>query len=170
MSILIVLTFDDPDEAGKVRATIRSGEKHGLIKLDDSAIVVKDEDGQVHIKNELDRGVKVGIAGGGLLGLWIGGFIFGGPIGAMLLGAAGGALIGSSTDKGLQKKFVQEVSEAIKPNTSALFFIVRDTNPNAVVAHLRPYKGEVYYASLDPEEEATLRRILKTEIKFKPPE
>lgn len=164
MSILIVLTFDDPDEAAKVRASIRSGEKHGLISLDDSAIVVKDEDGQVHVKNELDRGVKIGLAGGGLVGLLISGFIFG-PIGAMLLGAAAGGLIGASTGKGLQKSFVKEVSEAIKPNTSALFFIVRDANINAVVAALKPYKGEVYSAALDPEEEATLRRILKTEIK-----
>ena len=158
MSNLIVITFDDPDEAGIVRGTLRSGQKQDLIKLDDSAVVVKDEDGQVHIKNELDRGVKVGIAGGGLLGLWIG-FIFGGPIGAVLLGAAGGALVGASTDMGLQKKFVKEVSEAIKPNSSALFFIVRDANP--VVAALKPYKGEVYHTSLDPEAEETLRRILK---------
>jgi len=164
MSNLIVITFDDPDEAQRVRDTIRSGQKHDLIKLDDSAIVTKDEDGQVHVKNELDRGVKVGIAGGGLLGLWIG-FIFGGPIGAMLLGAAGGALVGTSTGMGLQKSFVKEVSEALKPNTSALFFIVRDANPNAVVAALKPYKGEVHHTSLDPEEEETLRRILKTEIK-----
>jgi len=164
MSILVVLTFDDIDEAGKVRETIRSGQKHDLIQLDDSAIVTKDEDGQVHVKNELDRGVKIGMAGGGLVGLLITGFIFG-PIGAVLLGAAAGGLIGASTGKGLQKSFVKEVSEAIKPNTSALFFIVRDANPNAVVAALKPYKGEVYYSSLDPEEEATLRRILKTEIK-----
>jgi uncharacterized membrane protein len=164
MSNLIVITFDNPDEAEKVRETLRSGQKHDLIKLDDSAIVVKDEDGQVHVKNELDRGVKVGIAGGGLLGLWIG-FIFGGPIGAALLGAAGGALVGASTDMGLQKKFIKEVSAAIKPNSSALFIIVRDSNPNAAVAALKPYKGEVYYTSLDPEAEETLRSILKTEIK-----
>jgi uncharacterized membrane protein len=164
MSILVVLTFDDIDEAEKVRATIRSGQKHDLIKLDDSAIVTKDEDGQVHVKNELDRGVKIGMAGGGFVGLLISGFIFG-PIGAVLLGAAAGGLIGASTGMGLQKKFVQEVSEAIKPNSSALFFIVRDANPNAVVAALKPYKGEVHYTSLDPGEEETLRRILKTEIK-----
>ena len=164
MSNLIVLTFDDPNEAEKVRETIRSGQKHDLIKLDDSAIVVKDEDGQVHIKNEMDRGVKVGIAGGGLLGLWIG-FIFGGPIGMLAVGALGGALVGASTDLGLQKKFIKEVAEAIKPNSSALFIIVRDSNPNAAVAALKPYEGEVYYTSLDPEAEETIRRVLKTEIK-----
>lgn len=164
MSNLIVITFDGPNEAEKVRETIRSAQKQNLISLDDSAIVVKDEDGQVHVKNEMDRGVKIGIAGGGLLGLWIG-FIFGGPIGAAILGAVGGALVGASTDMGLQKKFIKEVSEAIKPNSSALFVIVRDSNPNAAVAALKPYKGEVYHTSLDPEAEETLRRILKTEIK-----
>ena len=86
MSYLTVVVFDDPEEAGKVRQSLKSIEKQGLLSLDDSAIIVKDEDGQVHVKNEVDRGVKVGLAGGGLVGLFIG-FLFGGPIGAMLLGA-----------------------------------------------------------------------------------
>lgn len=161
MSNLVVITFDNAEEAEKVRESIRSIQKQDLIKLDDSAIVVKDEDGQVHVKNEMDRGVKVGLAGGGLLGLWIG-FIFGGPIGGLVLGALGGALVGASTDMGLQKTFVKEVSEALKPNTSALFVVVRDSNPNAAIAALRPYKGEVFHTSLDPEAEETLRRVLKT--------
>ena len=160
MSNLVVIVFDNAEEADKVRESIRSVQKQELIKLDDSAIVVKDEDGQVHVKNELDRGVKVGIAGGGLIGLFIG-FMFGGPIGAMILGGLGGALIGASTDMGLQKSFVREVSAALKPNTSALFVIVRDSNPNAAIAALKPYQGEVYHTSLDPEAEETLRRVLK---------
>jgi uncharacterized membrane protein len=159
MSNLVVITFDNAEEADKVRASIKSAQKEGLISLDDSAIVVKDEDGQVHVKNELDQGVKVGIAGGGLLGLFIG-FMWGGPIGAMILGAAGGALVGASTDMGLQKSFVKEVSEAIKPNTSALFIIVQNSDPNAAIAALKPYKGEIYHSSLDPEAEETLRRVL----------
>jgi len=160
MSNLVVIVFDNAEEADKVRESIRSVQKQELIKLDDSAIVVKDEDGQVHVKNELDRGVKVGIAGGGLIGLFIG-FMFGGPIGAMILGGLGGALVGASTDMGLQKSFVKEVSAALKPNTSALFVIVRDSNPNAAIAALKPYQGEVYHTSLDPEAEETLRRVLK---------
>lgn len=159
MSNLVVITFDNAEEADKIRASLKSVQKEGLVSLDDSAIVVKDEDGQVHVKNELDRGVKVGLAGGGLLGLFIG-FMWGGPIGAMILGAAGGALVGASTDMGLQKSFVKEVSEAIKPNTSALFIIVRESNPNAAIAALKPYKGEIYHSSLDPEAEETLRHVL----------
>ncbi len=159
MTDLVVVVFEDEEEAGKVRNTLKSVEKQGMLSLDDSAVVTKDEDGQVHVKNELDRGVKVGLAGGGLIGLFIG-FLFGGPIGAMIVGALGGALVGSMTDLGLQKTFIKEVSEAIKPGTSAIFFIIRDGNANAAVAALKPYKGEVYHTSLPPEAEETLRRIL----------
>lgn len=159
MSNLVVVIFDNEEEATKVRESLKSVEKQGLLSLDDSAIVVKDEDGQVHVKNELDRGVKVGIAGGGLIGLFVG-FLFGGPIGALLLGAVGGGVVGSLTDMGLQKSFVKEVSEALKPSTSAIFFIIREGNPNAAVAALKPYQGEVYHTSLPPEAEETVRRVL----------
>lgn len=159
MSNLVVIVFDNEDEAGKIRESLKSIEKQGLLSLDDSAVVVKDEDGQVHVKNELDRGVKVGIAGGGLIGLFIG-FLFGGPIGALLIGAIGGGAVGALTDLGIQKSFVKEVSEALQPSSSAIFFIVRDSNPNAAVSALKPYKGDVYHTSLPPEAEETVRRVL----------
>ena len=54
MSNLVVITFDNAEEAGKVREAIRQQEKGGRIKLDDSAVVVKDEQGKVHVKDQLD--------------------------------------------------------------------------------------------------------------------
>ena len=158
MSDLIVITFDNVDEAAKVRESLRSIEREGLLRLDDSAIVVRDEEGKVHVKDELDRGVKVGAVGGGLLGLFIGFIFF--PLGAIVLGVLGGALIGSSTDIGISKKFIKEVTASLEPGTSALFFVVRDGNPNAIVGVLRPYKGEIYQDTLTSEDEETLRRVL----------
>ena len=162
MANLIVLTFDNLEEAGKVRQTIEAQETEGRVSLNDSAIVIKDEDGQVRIKDELDRGVKVGFAGGGLLGLFIG-LILGGPFASVLLGAAGGALVGSMADLGIQKNFVKEVSEALKPGSSALFIIARDVDPEAAIDALKPYKGKVYHTSLPDETEETLRRVLEEE-------
>jgi uncharacterized membrane protein len=148
------------EEAGQVRKALSSAQKQNLISLDDSAVVVKDESGKVSVKNELDRGVKVGATAGGLLGLFIG-FLLMGPLATTLIGAVGGAAVGSLTDMGVQRKFVKEVSEALKPGTSALFIIVREANANAALAALKPYQGEVYHTSLPSETEESLRRVLK---------
>ncbi|NJN80918.1 MAG: DUF1269 domain-containing protein [Caldilineaceae bacterium] len=162
MSNIIVLTFDNAEEAGKVRDAIHQQQKQHQIALDDSAVVVKDENGKIHVKNEMDRGVKVGIVGGSLLGLLIAGVFF--PFAGLALGALGGAGVGALADLGVQKKFVKEVGEALGPNTSAIFLIFRGGNPAAAVAALKPYKGEVYHTSLDPEDEETLRRVLSERI------
>ena len=137
MSNLVVITFDNEEEAGKVRETLKS--QSANISLDDSAVVVKDAEGEVHVKNEVDRGVAVGAVGGGALGLLIGGLLF--PIGGLVLGALAGALVGKMLDMGVDKKFVEDVSEHLQPGTSALFVIVREANPNVALAALRPYKA-----------------------------
>jgi uncharacterized membrane protein len=159
MSYLVVITFDDPDEAGKVRQTLSSIEHTGHLSLNDSAIIVKDDQGKVHLKNEVDRGVKVGAVGGSLLGLLIASVFF--PIGGLILGALGGALVGKMANTGVSQKFVKEVSEDLEPGSSAIFFIVRGDDPNPTVAALRQYKGKVLQTTLPKEAEDTLRRELE---------
>ena len=159
MSNLVVITFDNAEEAGKLRETLRSADQTDLLSLDDSAVVVKDEDGEVHVKNEMDRGVKIGAVGGGMLGLVIGSIVF--PVAGTIIGALGGALIGKSADLGIDQKFVKEVGNDLQPGTSAIFFIVREANPDAAMSALKPYKGTVRQTSLPPEAEEELRRILK---------
>jgi uncharacterized membrane protein len=162
MSNLVVVSFDNAEEAGKVRESLRSVEKGNYLSLDDSAVIVKDEEGKIHVKNETDRGVKVGAIGGGLLGLLLASIFF--PVAGLLVGAALGGLIGKSADLGVDQKFVKEVADDLEPNTSAIFFIVREANPDVAVAALRPYKGTVRQTSFPPEAEEELRRILKKRI------
>jgi uncharacterized membrane protein len=162
MSHLVVVTFDNAEEAGKVRQTLRSAERTDLLSLDDSAVIVKDEEGKIHVKNEMDRGVQIGAVGGGLLGLLLAGIFF--PLAGLLVGALAGGLIGKMADTGIDQKFVKEVSADLQPGTSALFFIVREANADAALAGLRPYKGTVRHTSFPPEAEKELRRILSKRI------
>ena len=159
MSNIIVITFDNTEEAGKVREAVRKEQHQDLIQLDDSAVVVRDEQGKVHVKNEIDRGVKIGAIGGGILGLLIGGLFL--PFAGLLVGVLGGMGVGALADLGIQKSFIKDVSEAIQPGTSALFLIVRHANANAALAALKPFKGTVYHTSLDPDDEDNLRRVLE---------
>jgi uncharacterized membrane protein len=162
MSYLIVVTFDNTEEAGKVRAALKSQEKGGRLKLDDSAVIVKDEDGKVHVKDQMDRGVKVGAVGGGAIGLLLAGIFF--PIAGIVIGAVAGGLIGGTADLGIEKKFIKQVRDGLQPGTSAIFFIVREANPTAVVAALKPFKGEVYQSSLPTEADEHLRDVLSKRI------
>jgi uncharacterized membrane protein len=55
MANLVVMTFDSAGEASQVRKSMRNLEEQGLLSLDDSAVVVNDAEGKVHVKNETDR-------------------------------------------------------------------------------------------------------------------
>lgn len=162
MANVVVITFDNADEAGKVREALKQGEHAGRLKLDDSAVVVRDENGKFHVHNEMDRGVKVGALGGGLLGLFLS-VVFA-PIGGMLIGAAAGALVGASADLGISKQFIKDVEAKMEPNTSALFVIVQEGDPTFAVAALKPFKGEIFHTSLDPDDEEHLRKVLSKRI------
>jgi uncharacterized membrane protein len=156
-----VIVFDQQDEAAKVLAALRQLSHTGNITLDDSAVVECDANGKIHVKHQMDRGVKIGAVAGGFIGLLLAGLFF--PIAGLVIGAVGGGLIGASVGMGVDKKFVQEVKDSLKPGTSALFVITRDGNPAAVRAALEPFHGHVLQTSLDTEEEETLRRVLHDE-------
>lgn len=159
MSYIVAITFPTLAEAERVRHALSEVEEQGRLNLDDSAVVIKDAHGRIHVHNEIDRGIKVGALGGGLLGLLIG-FIFGGPIGSMLVGVFGGALMGSLAQMGVDKGFMKDVEEAMPPDSSALFFLLRDDEPDATIAALEPYQGTVYHTSLSTEDEEMLRQAL----------
>lgn len=158
MSTIIVITFDNPDEAGKVRETLREVEHGGYLSLDDSAVVVRDEDGKYHTKDQFDRGVKVGAGLGGILGLMLA-VVFA-PLAGLILGAVAGGLIGATFDIGISKKFIKDVQAEMQPGTSAIFFVIREGDPTMALAALKQYKGNVYHTNLDPDDEERLQKVL----------
>ena len=135
MAYLISVVFDNEEEASQVRETLRKGQKQDLITLEDSAVVVRDEEGKMHIKNEVDRGVKVGALWGGIIGVLIGGLFF--PFFGLALGVLGGAGVGKMVSNNVSSDFVKEVGEEMKPGSSAIFYIFRSDNVDAAIASMR---------------------------------
>jgi uncharacterized membrane protein len=158
MSELVVLTFDDTHQAGEAFEALKKIEHSGRLTIDDSAVIVKDEDGKIHLQNQLDKGVKWGAVGGGALGLMLASVFF--PLAGIAIGAALGALIGKSMDLGVDQKFVKDVTEALEPGTSALFVLGRG-DPTAVRSTLSQFEGKVYQSTLDGEKLDQLKKALK---------
>ena len=103
MSEFISIAFDGADQALAALGSVRALEKEDKIHLKDTAVVSKDADGKVSIKNEASSGTEtgavVGAALGGLLFL-----IF--PVAGIVGGAVVGGLIGRSVSPGVDGGFV----------------------------------------------------------------
>jgi uncharacterized membrane protein len=159
MSHLIVLTFDDIEQAGKALDSLRQAQRSGNLKIDDAAVIVKQESGNVEIKNQLDTGVKRGAIGGGLVGLLVASVFF--PLAGLAIGTIGGALIGKAFGLGVDKKFVNDVADTLKPGTSALFVLGSHGKPDAVIAALSPFQATIYQTTLPTDAVNALHEALE---------
>lgn len=158
MTQLLVVTFDDMATAQQARRAVHDLQKQEQASLLDAAVISRDADGQTHIHNEVDSDVKLGAGVGSVVGLVLS---FGFPLLGLAVGAAGGALTGKLANRGLDKKFVHEVEQALQPGTSALAVVFADANPAALRAALDPFKGQIYQTTLDTETADQLRSALK---------
>jgi uncharacterized membrane protein len=162
MSDLIVIGFRDRYKADEVLLELRKLEREHLLDLEDAAILVRDNDGKVKVKQTQEL-VASGALGGALWGLLIG-LIFVQPI-LGIFGAAVGALSGALTDLGINDNFIRELGNTIEPGTSAIFVLVRKSTPDKVLEDLSKYEGKVIRTSLSHEDEAKLQAVLTNELK-----
>jgi uncharacterized membrane protein len=158
MSDLIVITFDGEETAAEAMANVRTVERAGGFGLTDSAVIAKDADGTVHVRNEWSSGTETGAVVGGVIGAMMT-FFF--PVAGAAIGAGAGAYVGSKIDPGVDGQFVDDVANGLQPGNSALFLMVKDgSDPAAIVAAFGPFKGTVYQTTLSSDFEDSLRRSL----------
>ena len=156
---LIVMLFENKDDAHNVLRDLKKLETEGQIEIDDFAIVVKDINGKVAVDKTAAYGAKKGALVGGLLGLLLAGLFF--PLAGIAIGAGGGALIGKMSQLGIDKEFIQEVVDKLTPGSSALFVTGERGAAEVAIRAIDPYKGTVYHTNLDEEVEEQLRQALK---------
>lgn len=157
MNQLLVMAFDHFDDSRNAMAALRSLERDGQIRFEDTAIVERDPDGTAHVRNEVSGTTETAAAVGALIGGLVT-FVF--PLAGIALGAALGALVGRSLDRGVSDTFVEEVKQTLRPGRSALFLVVRESNADAVMAALRQFHGDVIQTTLDTDADEALRRAL----------
>jgi uncharacterized membrane protein len=159
MSNLVIITFDNPDTAAQAYAVIKDVAKMGKLKIQDSAVLVKDANGKVSTDNRIDRSTVIGAVTGGLLAPLL---FFAFPVAGIAIGAAGGALVGKSLDRDVDKKLINEVRDTLPPGSSALFLLGSADDPAIALAALRgDFHGKVYQSTLSPELQAELEHALK---------
>jgi uncharacterized membrane protein len=121
---IIVAAFNDPNRAAEIMDELKQGKKEGLIGIIDAAVVVKDAEGKLKVKDAKRRSTKGMITGGvvgGVLGL------LAGPVGLLAVGGGAiGALAGKVSGSALKAE-MKDIGEALTPNSSAIVAIIEHT-------------------------------------------
>ena len=122
---LVVKVFDDPGQAEEELRFVRDLRDQKTIKIRDAAILVREMDGTVSIKDTRDvdpkKGRLLGAITGGLVGL------VGGPAGVVvgaLAGAGAGTVAGKHIDLGFSDEFLRNLQDHLQPGKSALVVVV----------------------------------------------
>jgi uncharacterized membrane protein len=158
MNQLIVVGFDHFDDAKNALASLRGLEREGRISFEDTAIIERDPDGTAHVKNEVSGTTETATVVGAVIGGFVS-FLF--PLVGAAIGAALGAAFGAALDRGVSPSFVDDVKETLRPGRSALFLVVRQSDLDATIAALRPFRGDVIQTTLPTETEEALRAAIK---------
>jgi uncharacterized membrane protein len=158
MRELIVMAFDDPTGAEKVRSVLIEMQKQYVVSIEDAAVVVRTLDGRIKVKQAVDL-VGAGLLGGAFWGMLIG-LLFWMPWMGMAVGALGGALSGATSDFGVDDAFIKRVGAQIQPGHSALFLLLNKAVFEKLVEPLRAYHPTILQTSLSPEQEDKLKHAL----------
>lgn len=158
MSDLVVIGYDDIHKAEEVRLKLVKLQREYLIDLEDAVVVVKKPDGKVKLNQALNLtafGAVEGTFWGTLIGL-----LFLSPLFGAAVGASTGAITGALTDVGINDKFMKELGETLKPNSSALFVLIKHATPDKCMEELGGSGGTVLKTSLTHENEQKLQHAL----------
>src|SRR4051794_26886000 len=123
---LVFLGFDDADEAESALATLEEDIKDKDIAVDDWAIIHKEPGGEISIRSDkkvdpgAGHGAKVGGTAGAILAVLAGP----GGIGAVVGGAAIGAVASAVRDTGFKNKDIDEVSRLMADGRSGIMIAV----------------------------------------------
>lgn len=120
---IVVAAFQSEDQAQKAYDDLKAAQKQGVIRIQNAAILRKDPDGKLHVKDVYDMGGGKGAVIGGVLGAALG--ILAGPVGWLALGGAvvGGAMA-KNADGGFNNARLEKLGEGLKPGSSAIVAVV----------------------------------------------
>jgi uncharacterized membrane protein len=137
---MMVVAFEDEYKAGEVLTTLKQMDVEATVDLKSAAVVKRDAEGKVRIKDTKDFDAKQGAIGGavagGLLGLLTGRFLMG-----AIVGAAGGAAAGHGIDMGLNDDYLKSVGESLGSGSSAIVALISFERVERAMEELDKFEG-----------------------------
>ncbi len=158
MSTLLVVSYDNKEQAKEVRQQLVKMQKEYLVNLEDAVVATKDEKGKVHL-DQMYNMTAAGAASGGFWGLLIG-VLFLNPLLGFAAGAGSGAIAGALTDVGIEDDFMKKLAENLTDNSSMLFMLLDNIVFDKVLEELQGTGGRIIQTSLSHNDEEKLKTAI----------
>jgi len=150
MDRMVVITFDNEKAAYEATKSLKSIHDEGSIALYAAAVVAKDAEGKVSVKEAADEGplgTAVGMLSGTFVGL-LGAAAGAGPAGPVIaLGMGAGTIIGAMTDLtdlGIDADFLDEVNAQLAPGKVAVVAECYETWMTPIDSAMETLGGTVF--------------------------
>ena len=137
---MMVIAFEDEYKADEVLNTLKQLDVEAIVDLKSAAVVVREADGRIRIRETRDFDAKQGAMGGALAGGVLG-LLGGGLLRGAILGAAGGALAGKAIDLGINDEYLRSIGESLGSGTSALVALVAFQRVDKAMEELDRFEG-----------------------------
>ena len=180
MSNLVVVGFKkDLFRASQVLNELNELSDDWVVDLRDAVAVYRDYSGKLRVDQHYQMTTGEGAAWGGLWGSLIGltlaipftagasaavaaGALAAGALGGGALGAAGGAIDADwwRDSYGIDEGFVKEVGAMVQPGDSAIFALLRSSDPTYVAERFRGFGGTVLRSTLTKEQADKVQAVL----------
>ena len=139
----VLATFHEENAANEALKTLEDVRRQAVLDFDDAAVIRKDTDGKLHIKETGDaspgEGAGIGAIIGGVVGLRAGraGVVVGAGSGSVLGGLA------AKGDAGFKDERLEALGRALEPGASAVVMVVPEVWVESVQKHLESSATDV---------------------------
>ncbi|KKG13922.1 hypothetical protein EO98_01120 [Methanosarcina sp. 2.H.T.1A.6] len=164
---IVALCFEGQKKAEEILKEVKSKGILDKYEIVAQAVVEHDEKGKVHV-HEPGRGVfgaAIGAVGGGILSL------IGGPVG-LLSWVVGGAVVGGVAGKYLgrpiKKGNLEELGNALKPNSSALLLLLENIYSEEVINKMSGFNARVVTLTMGDELSGEITAFATGEVEEAP--
>ena len=139
------ITFANKSTADEALKELRKWRKSGVVKVFNAAVLVKDKQGKVSIKETENVDAQRGGLFGAIVGRLIG--LVGGAPGAIVgpvAGAGTGGVAARLIDFGFPNESLRDLQDGLQPGNSALVLVIEPLRIYGVVENLAHWGGRLF--------------------------
>jgi uncharacterized membrane protein len=146
--LVVIATFEDEATAADALHVMQEAHREEQLEFKAYAVVRRDAENNLHVKETGDPGGVAGAVSGGALGVALG--LLAGPIGlAALTGAVAGGAAMKLRDTGVKSDAIRAAGESLKPGMAALVVLAEEGSEDLIAEKLRLNGGNVTGAALE---------------------